>query len=142
MSREHDQVMGRAFIQAKKTASSPVLPDEKVARGPLIGGVLAAIGASLCCIGPLVLVSLGIGGAWVANLTMLEPYRPLFLGAALVAMVLAYRRIYRPKAAEVCVPGSVCAAPRTNRLYKILFWAVAALILAAGLSPYLAPLFY
>jgi hypothetical protein len=34
---------------------------------PLIGGVLAAIAASLCCIGPLVLVMLGMGGAWVRD---------------------------------------------------------------------------
>jgi mercuric ion transport protein len=43
----------------------------------------AAIGASLCCVVPLVLVSLGISGAWLASLTALEPYRPLFAMAPL-----------------------------------------------------------
>ena len=47
------------------------------ARGALVGGALASIGASLCCVGPLVLVSLGIGGAWVSSLTTLEPVRPI-----------------------------------------------------------------
>ena len=44
-------------------------------RGSLVAGVLAAIGASVCCVGPLVLLTLGIGGAWIANLTALEPTR-------------------------------------------------------------------
>ncbi|WP_347878635.1 mercuric transporter MerT family protein, partial [Pseudomonas aeruginosa] len=38
-------------------------------KGSLIAGVLAAIGASVCCVGPLVLLTLGIGGTWVAGLT-------------------------------------------------------------------------
>ncbi|MGR5415051.1 mercuric transporter MerT family protein, partial [Vibrio astriarenae] len=33
-------------------------------KGPLVAGVLAAIGASVCCVGPLVLLALGIGGSW------------------------------------------------------------------------------
>ena len=41
----------------------------------LIAGVLAAIGASVCCVGPLVLLALGIGGTWVGSLTAMEPYR-------------------------------------------------------------------
>ncbi len=49
-------------------------------------GGLAAITASTCCLGPLVLVALGFSGAWIGNLTVLEPYRPLFIGAALVAL--------------------------------------------------------
>lgn len=47
-------------------------------RGSLIAGVLAAIGASVCCVGPLMLLALGIGGSWVGSLTAMEPYRPLF----------------------------------------------------------------
>ncbi|MGH8032003.1 MAG: mercuric transporter MerT family protein, partial [Luteimonas sp.] len=35
----------------------------------LVAGVLAAMGASVCCVAPFVLLSLGIGGAWVGNLT-------------------------------------------------------------------------
>lgn len=112
----------------------------KSGTGPLAAGGLAAVLASTCCLGPLVLVSLGLGGAWVANLTALEPYRPWFLGAAIVALFLAYRRIYRP--AVACQPGEACAVPATRRAYKIVFWAVAALV-GVGLGfPYVAPLFY
>ena len=119
------------------------MSQDKQANGwPLIGGVAAAIAASLCCVGPLVLVILGIGGAWIANLAALEPYRPFFLGIGVVFMVLAYRKIYRAPAAQACTPGSLCALPQTNRVYKMLFWMVAVLMLLAIAFPYIAPLFY
>ena len=63
-------------------------------RGALFTGGLAAILASACCLGPLVLVALGFSGAWIGNLTVLEPYRPIFIGAALVAMFFAWHRDY------------------------------------------------
>ncbi|MBV1899226.1 MAG: mercury transporter, partial [Cycloclasticus sp.] len=44
---------------------------------PIIGGVIAAIGAGLCCAGPFVLLLLGVSGSWIGNLTLLEPYRPI-----------------------------------------------------------------
>ncbi|ODU30197.1 MAG: mercuric transport protein [Thiobacillus sp. SCN 62-729] len=113
------------------------MSQEKTGRLPLIGGVIAAIGASLCCIGPLVLVMLGIGGAWVSNLAVLEPFRPYFLG-----LFLAWRKIYRTPAAAACTPGSLCAMPQTNRVYRILFWIVAVLVGLAMAFPYIAPLFY
>ena len=45
----------------------------------VIGAIAAAIAASGCCIGPLVLAVLGVSGAWVGNLTAFEPYRPIFM---------------------------------------------------------------
>jgi len=114
---------------------------EKAGRLPLIGGVIAAIAASLCCIGPLVLVMLGVGGAWVANLAVLEQFPPYFLGAAVIALFFAWKKIYRAPAAA-CTPGSLCAMPQTNRIYKVLFWMVAVLVVLALIFPYLAPLFY
>lgn len=104
-----------------------------------IGG-LAAILASACCLGPLVLVSIGLSGAWIGQLTRLEPLRPLFLTVSLVALVLAYRRIHRPMA--VCQPGEVCAVPAVRRAYKLVFWSVAVLVLIAFAFPYVAPWFY
>ena len=108
----------------------------------LTGGFAAGILASVCCLGPLVLVMAGISGAWISNLTLLEPYRWIFIGIALVFMALAWRRIYRAPAAAQCEPGTVCALPQTNRLYRIMFWVVSALVLLAFAFPYFAPLFY
>lgn len=109
-------------------------------RGALFAGGLAAILASTCCLGPLILLSLGISGAWISNLTLLEPYRPIFIGAALVALFFAYRRLYRAPVA--CTPGEVCAIPQVNAAYKLIFWIVVALIIVALSFPYVAPLFY
>ncbi len=109
-------------------------------RGALFVGGLAAILASTCCLGPLILVTLGFGGAWIANLMVLEPYRPIFIGAALVALFFAWRRIYRP--ARTCKPEDVCAIPQAQATYKLFFWVVAALALVALGFPYVMPLFY
>jgi mercuric ion transport protein len=62
------------------TESRPSPP--AAGRGALYVGGLAAILASTCCLGPLVLLMLGVSGAWIGNLTALEPYRPLFIVAA------------------------------------------------------------
>ena len=109
-------------------------------RGALAAGGLAAILASTCCLGPLVLITLGFSGAWIGSLTVLEPYRPIFIGVASVALFFAYRRLFRPAAA--CQPGEVCAIPQINVVYKAFFWLVAALALVALVFPYVAPLFY
>jgi mercuric ion transport protein len=108
--------------------------------GALLTGGLAAILASTCCLGPLVLITLGVSGAWISNLTLLEPYRPIFIGAAVVALFFAHRRIWRAPAA--CAPGQVCALPQVNRSYKVLFWIVVALVIVALGFPLVAPWFY
>ena len=118
---------------------SPTSPPA-AGRGALYVGGLAAILASTCCLGPLVLLMLGVSGAWIGNLTTLEPYRPLFVVAAVVALLFAYRQIFRPAAA--CTPGEVCAVPQVRTTYKALFGLVAVLILVAVSFPFVAPFFY
>jgi mercuric ion transport protein len=113
---------------------------ERTGSGALFFGGLAAILASTCCLGPLVLVALGLSGAWIGNLTRLEPYRPFFIAGALIALFFAGRRIFRP--AKRCEPGEVCAVPRTRRIYRILFVTAAMLVLIALVFPYVAKLFY
>ena len=108
--------------------------------GPLLAGGLAALLASACCLGPLVLLALGVSGAWIGNLTALEPYRPVFIVVAAGALVVAERRIWRPQ--SVCAPGEVCAVPQVQRAQKFLFGVVAALTLIALVFPYVAPWFY
>ncbi len=70
----------------------------------MIASVLAGIGASLCCVAPLVLLSLGLGGAWVANLTVLEPVRPVFIGLTLLFIGLSFRKLYLTT--RICEPGN------------------------------------
>ena len=117
------------------------MENDKLAKTTLIGGALAAIGASACCLGPLILVSVGISGAWISNLTALEPLRPAFIVLALACMTLAYRKIYRGPVAADCVPGSLCAMPQTNVRYRTMFWVVSILVLIALVYPYFVTLF-
>ena len=121
-------------------ADSPTEPRPSGGRGALLTGGLAAILASTCCLGPLVLITLGFSGAWISNLTALEPYRPIFIGAALVALFLAGRRIWAK--APACEPGQACAVPSVRRGYELLFGIVVALVIVALGFPLVAPWFY
>ncbi|GAC1438721.1 MAG: mercuric transport protein MerT [Terriglobales bacterium] len=122
------------------TVESGESGSDQTGSGALFVGGLAAILASTCCLGPLVLVALGLSGAWIGNLTMLEPYRPFFIAGALVALFFEGRRIFRP--AKACKLGAVCAVPKTRRVYKILFGIASALVLIALVYPYVAKLLY
>lgn len=105
----------------------------------IIGGVAAAIGASLCCAGPLILLSIGVSGAWIANLTVLEPYRPYFIVAVVALFSWAGWQVYKP--ISQCKPGTACALPATRKKRQLIF--ILALIVAVGFvsSPYWIPLF-
>ncbi len=109
-------------------------------RFALLTAGIAALLASTCCLGPLLLLMLGVSGAWIGNLTVLEPYSALFAGVAVVAMVFAGRAIWRPTAQ--CEVGDVCARPAVARWYRWLFMATALLIVLALATPVLAPLLY
>ena len=109
-------------------------------KGTLIAGVLAAIGASMCCVGPLVLLALGMGGAWVSSLTALEPVRPAFIVLTVGCLALAFRRLYL--APPSCDPGTACADPRVRRRQRGAFWLVALALTALLAVPTVAPWFY
>ena len=87
----------------------------------------------------LVLLMLGIGGAWVANLTAMEPLRPWFIAATLLFLGLAFRRLYLQP--QVCEPGALCAEPVVLKHQRRLFWVVALVLLALLSVPWLAPYF-
>lgn len=110
------------------------------AKGALVGGVLASVGASACCLGPLLLLSLGIGGAWIGQLTRLEPYRPLFIVLVVVFLGLAFRKLY--VAPRSCDAESLCASDRTRNTQRILFWIISPLLLGLVAIPWLMPFFY
>ncbi len=106
------------------------------------GAIIAAIAASLCCIGPLVLVLLGVSGAWIGGLTALEPFRPYLSAVTLGLLGLAFYRVYRKPKEEACAPGSACANPKTRRGTKITLWVASILVVGLLLSPYVLPRVY
>ena len=101
------------------------------------GGILGALAASACCILPLVLFSLGIGGAWIGNLTALAPYKPLFLAATAGMLGYGFYVVYR-KPTAACAEGA-CARPVPNNFVKLGLWAATVLAIAAFAFDYVAP---
>ena len=122
------------------TAASRSKNTEKSGLATLWAGGLAALLASACCLGPLVLLLAGVSGAWIVHLTRLEPYQPFFTAGAVLALGLAWQRVWRP--ATACQPGEVCALPRVRTGYRILFVMSTALLLVATTFPLIAPWFY
>jgi mercuric ion transport protein len=102
-----------------------------------VGGILAGLAAASCCVLPFLLFTAGIGGAWIANLTALEPYQPIFAAVALGFVGYGTYLVYwKPKAA--CAADSYCARPASSRMAKIGLWSAAALVVIAIGFPYLA----
>src|SRR3546814_15444786 len=79
------------------------------------GGVIGAILASTCCIAPLLLLTLGISGAWIGTLTAFEPYKPYFAAVAVIFIGLGFRQ-GSFKAQRACVDGSYCPRPESSTI--------------------------
>ncbi len=135
--------MDGAMQQTRPAATGSAGPAESSTRKAelaSLGGILAALGTASCCVVPFALFTLGISGAWIGNLTALEPYQPLF--AALTAGLLGYGfyLVYR-KPRVACAEGSYCAKPSSGRIAKIGLWTATVLVAIALGFPKLAPLF-
>jgi mercuric ion transport protein len=102
------------------------------------GSVVAAIGASSCCVLPLVFFALGISGAWIGNLTALAPYQPYFVAVTLGFLAAGFVLVYQ-KPERVCAPGSYCAQGTSDRIAKLSLWIATAIIAVALAFPFLAP---
>jgi mercuric ion transport protein len=105
---------------------------EKITFLSSIGSVIAGFIASLCCIGPLIFVILGLSGA--AFFSKLEQYRWLFGTFALSALALGFFFEYRTE--NECAPDSSCTVnPNSRRINKIILWIAAVLVLVLIFSP-------
>jgi mercuric ion transport protein len=105
------------------------------------GGIIGAILASSCCIAPLVLLTLGVSGAWIGNLTALEPYKPYFAAVTLAFIGLGFWHVYFRTKPE-CVEGSYCARPQSSIITKAALWVATLLVVLALTIDWWAPFFY
>lgn len=104
-------------------------------KATLGGSILAAITASLCCIGPLVAVLLGASG--FAASAVFEKWRPVFLGVTFALLALAWYLTYRkPKVA--CAEGSVCATKPVSKWNKVALWFATGAVLVTAAFPSLS----
>ena len=101
-------------------------------------GVLGALAMTSCCILPLVLVSLGVTGVFIGQLTALYSYKWITLSFSLAALGYGFWKAYRPVSAEDCGTG-VCARPVDRGLMRGLLWGALAVVLLALVFPYVAP---
>lgn len=93
------------------------MPTSSRGNRSLAVSLIAAILASACCLIPFILLSVGLSGAWLSSLSALDPFRPLFIGIALIALYFAYR----------------------NMAEKALFWVFAFLVALFIIFPYILP---
>ena len=83
------------------------------------GGVAAAVGSALCCVGPLVAVALGVSGAGLA--ATFEPLRPYFVAGTVLALGSGFV-VLRREDKRACQPGTLCASPIARRRMKWALW--------------------
>jgi mercuric ion transport protein len=96
------------------------LQDRVVPASGLVAGLAALVGAS-CCVLPLTLAILGVGGAWIAYLGPLVAYRSWMLAFAVAIILFAW------SAALVRRPG-----PRAIVLLSLATAAVGAALAVAA----------
>ncbi|MGV2184030.1 mercuric transporter MerT family protein [Rhizobium rhizogenes] len=136
-------VASRSGISGAVPAAADLSASEQgeVGRQRLIavGGILGALAASSCCIVPLLLFSLGIGGAWIGNLTALAPYKPFFVAGTAGLLGYGFNLVYwKPRRA--CADDAACGRPIPNRLVQFALWIATVLVIAASAFDYVAPL--
>lgn len=134
-----DTAQGREHADGERSATGRTGRKGLLASGSVIGAVLV----SSCCILPLVLFTLGIGGAWMSNLTALEPYQPYFIAMTLVMLGAGFYSVYRrPQSAcstDACTTDGYCRTPLADRVIKIALWGATALVALALAWPYVVP---
>lgn len=98
-----------------------------------LGAIGAALLASLCCIGPLLFVTLGVGAGLASAF---EPLRPAFTVATVALLAVGFYVVYGKRPAVVthdaaCAPDETCAIPRNRTRDRVLLWVatVVALVL-------------
>ena len=108
-----------------------------------VGGLSAALLASVCCIGPLVFAALGVGvgatgflAGTAGFLKGLLPYRPAFIGLTILLLGVSFYLAYGKLKSAVCAPGEMCAPGTRTGMDRPWFWIMAAFALVLILAPY------
>ncbi|MCP9469942.1 MAG: mercuric transporter MerT family protein [Nitrospira sp.] len=111
-----------------------------------VGGVVAALVSSVCCLGPLLLAALGVGagatGFWAGTAEVMKallPYRPLFIVVTLVCFAVSFYLVYRKpvrRPVVACGPGGGCERPAQYHVTRWLLWTLAGLALGFITAPY------
>jgi len=119
------------------TGTAPA--DERKAGRLVALAVLASLLASTCCVLPLVLVLVGITGAWMSTLVAMKPLTPYAIAVTVGALGWAGWLLFRP--ARACdVETGDCATTRPA-MRRVFIGCAVFIALLLGF-PLAAPLFY
>ncbi|MBI4469592.1 MAG: cation transporter [Acidobacteria bacterium] len=97
--------------------------------------VLAAVSASLCCIGPLAAVLLGVGSFGAA--ARFATWRPYLLGLTIVLLAVGFYLTYRER--EVTCDDGACRVSGAPRRNKLLLWFATVAVFLFAAFPYYSP---
>lgn len=92
------------------------MKESKLIKWVTSGGIIAAIASSICCIGPLILGVIGVGGA--SSLLFLEDYRNIILAVVTILITIGWIMNFRLEQKE-CVDGTMCADPKKKRFRRV-----------------------
>ena len=98
-----------------------------------IGGIAAAFGVAACCALPLLLISFGLGTAWLGGIASIaEPNRTLLLAVGALALAGGAILLLRQhREAKACGPGGICTPPAV-RMLTLFGLIVGVVLLCAG----------
>ncbi len=105
-----------------------------------LGAIGSSLASALCCIGPLIVFTFGLGGAWASTASIFAPYRNYLIVIVAASLGYAFYRLYiiPPK----CTEGEDCPHPKTIRLQRIIFWIITALAILLLTFPWYVHIFY
>ncbi|MDN3519267.1 mercuric transporter MerT family protein [Aquisalimonas lutea] len=102
------------------------------------GGVVGGLLATTCCVLPLVLFSMGAGGAWIGTLRSLEAYQPVFVIVAVAFIAAGFWSLRRRR--RTCMVNGYCATTTATRVTTVALWVATALVALSLAWPWLFPL--
>ncbi len=115
------------------TGATEGAAENRVRRGTAasLGAVGVALLASLCCIGPVLFVTLGVGAGLASRF---EPLRPAFSVITIALIGVGFYTVYGRRRARAddpsfTVDGS-CVVPRNRSRDKVLLWIATLIALA------------
>jgi mercuric ion transport protein len=124
----------------QSTLAKPAASRQRLGLKLVALAVVSSILASTCCVLPLVLVLVGIGGAWMSQLVALKPVTPWFIALAVAALGWAGYLLFRPAPACNIEDGAACETSRP--VVRRIFVGCAVFIALLLLFPLIAPVFY
>lgn len=130
--------MERSFSDQTSGQARQVGDDTSRGWGATGFGLLGALAMTSCCILPLVLVSFGVSGVFIAQLGALYAYKWYTFALSAAFLGYGFYKAYKPVDPEACVDGA-CARPVNRSVMRAILWAAIAIVAAAMIFPYITP---